>query len=122
MKRRAFTLPELMIVVLTISILLVIAIPNFYKARATSRLHEILGNLQTIETMKQMCVYERGASTTDMITCNSANVRDLYMDGEWPENSMGNEGYWAQNPALAPTFRNQTADWWRQNATVHNVW
>jgi prepilin-type N-terminal cleavage/methylation domain-containing protein len=43
MKRRAFTLPELMIVVLTISILLVIAIPNFYKARATSRLHEILG-------------------------------------------------------------------------------
>lgn len=122
MKRRAFTLPELMIVVLVISILLVIAIPNFYKARATARLHEILGNLQTIETMKQMCVYERGASTTDMSTCNSAVVRDMYMDGQWPENNMGNAGYWAQNPSIPPTFKNQNADWWRQNGTVHNVW
>ena len=50
--RRGFTLIEIMIVVLIIAVLLAIAIPNFMKARDTSRTKACIANLRQIDTGK----------------------------------------------------------------------
>jgi prepilin-type N-terminal cleavage/methylation domain-containing protein len=51
--RRAFTLIEIMIVVLIIGILLAIAVPNFVKARESSRTKACQGNLKQIQSAKE---------------------------------------------------------------------
>ena len=61
-RKSAFTLPEVMIVILIIAILLTIAVPNFAKARAKARLQVILGNMKMIEQARDLCLMERGAS------------------------------------------------------------
>lgn len=48
-----FTLIEIMIVVLIIAILLAIAIPNFLRARESSRAKSCQGNMRQIETAKE---------------------------------------------------------------------
>lgn len=50
--RRGFTLIEIMIVVLIIAVLLAIAIPNFMKARDTSRTKACVANLRQLDTGK----------------------------------------------------------------------
>ena len=60
--RRAFTLVEIMIVVLIIGILLAIAVPNFVQARETSRAKSCVGNLKQIDSAKQQCVLDNKLS------------------------------------------------------------
>ena len=74
-KRNAgFTLIEIMIVVLIIAILLAIAIPNFLRARETSRAKSCMANMRQMETAKdQWCMDTKAASTatataTDLVT------------------------------------------------------
>ena len=52
-RSRAFTLVEIMIVVLIIGILLAIAMPNFMQARESARARACIGNLKQIDTAKQ---------------------------------------------------------------------
>ena len=52
-KATAFTLIEIMIVVLIIGILLAIAIPNFVAARETSRAKACVANLKAIDSATQ---------------------------------------------------------------------
>lgn len=52
-RTRGFTLMEMMIVVCIIGILLAIAVPNYLRARGTSRLHAIVSNLRQIDTAVQ---------------------------------------------------------------------
>jgi prepilin-type N-terminal cleavage/methylation domain-containing protein len=51
--RRAFTLVEIMIVVLIIGILVAIAVPNFIRARESARARACVANLRQIDSAKE---------------------------------------------------------------------
>jgi prepilin-type N-terminal cleavage/methylation domain-containing protein len=77
MKRKGFTLVEIMIVVLIIGILLAIAVPNFIKARESSRSRTCVANLRQIEAAKEQWAMEnqQGAAATpawaDLVGANA---------------------------------------------------
>ena len=66
--RRGFTLIEIMIVVLIIGILLAIAVPNFVKARESSRTKACIGNLKQVEAAKEQWAMENKKGSTDTPT------------------------------------------------------
>lgn len=64
-KNKGFTLVEIMIVVLIIGILLAIAVPNFIKARESSRAKTCVANLRQIESAKEQWAMEMKKGATD---------------------------------------------------------
>ena|SRR5206468_473156 len=62
--RKGFTLVEIMIVVLIIGILLAIAVPNFIKARETSRTKSCIANLKQIDAAKEQWAMENKIAAT----------------------------------------------------------
>ncbi len=70
--RHGFTLVEIMIVVLIIGILLAIAVPNFIKARESSRTKSCVANLKQIDSAK-----EQWAMDNKKVAGDSAGFSDL---------------------------------------------
>jgi prepilin-type N-terminal cleavage/methylation domain-containing protein len=64
-RRSAFTLVEIMIVVLIIGILLAIAVPNFVRARETSRGKACIANLKQIDSAKEQYAMDNKLPTGD---------------------------------------------------------
>ncbi len=60
--RRGFTLVEIMIVILIIGLLLAIAIPNFMRARETSRTKSCIANLRQIDAAKEQWTMDTRAA------------------------------------------------------------
>lgn len=57
-RNKGFTLVEIMIVVLIIGILLAIAVPNFVRARETSRARTCVANLKQVDSGKEQYAME----------------------------------------------------------------
>ena len=70
--RAGFTLVEIMIVVLIIGVLLAIAVPNFIKARESSRAKSCVANLKQIDSAK-----EQYAMDNKKVAGDSAAFSDL---------------------------------------------
>ena len=82
--RRGFTLVEIMIVVLIIGILLAIAVPNFIKARETSRAKACVANLKEIESAKEQWAMDTKAASTA-----TPGTTDLYGAANYIRNTPG---------------------------------
>jgi prepilin-type N-terminal cleavage/methylation domain-containing protein len=92
-KNAGFTLIEIMIVVLIIAILLAIAIPNFLRARETSRAKSCQANMRQIETAKEQWAMDNKKGATD--TPLAGDLVDAYMrgtPGELPKCPSGGGG------------------------------
>jgi prepilin-type N-terminal cleavage/methylation domain-containing protein len=62
-KNKAFTLVEIMIVVLIIGILMAIAVPNFIRARENSRRNTCIANLKQIDAAKEQYAMDQKLAT-----------------------------------------------------------
>jgi prepilin-type N-terminal cleavage/methylation domain-containing protein len=86
MKRNAFTLVEIMIVVLIIGILLAIAVPNFMQARTSSRTKSCVANLRQIDAAKQQAAMDLKLQNTDTPLQNQ--LTPVYIK-VWPVEPQG---------------------------------
>jgi prepilin-type N-terminal cleavage/methylation domain-containing protein len=81
--KRAFTLVEIMIVVLIIGILLAIAVPNFIRAREQSRAKSCSSNLKQIDAAKEQYAMDNklnAGGTVDMTNLvNATTPADGYI-------------------------------------------
>src|SRR5689334_4217319 len=79
-RQGGFTLIEIMIVVLIISILLAIAVPNFLKARETSRNKSCVSNITHIEQAKEQFAMETFKTDGDPV--NMTDIVPSYIKYE----------------------------------------
>jgi prepilin-type N-terminal cleavage/methylation domain-containing protein len=68
LRKKGFTLVEIMIVVAIIGLLAGIAIPNFIKARETARKNACVNNLRLIDSAIQQWALEENKNSTDQVS------------------------------------------------------
>ncbi len=103
-KTKGFTLVEIMIVVLIIGILLAIAVPNFLKARETSRTKTCVANMRQIEGAKEQWAMEMNMGATS--TPVAGDLAPAYIKGSLPGCPSGAAAYVIANMSNNPTCGN----------------
>ena len=78
-RNRAFTLVEIMIVVLIIGILMAIAVPNFVKARESSRSKSCIANLKQIDSAKEQWAMDAQKDAGDAAAMTNLVGATLYL-------------------------------------------
>lgn len=78
-RKSGFTLVEIMIVVLIIGILLAIAIPNFMKARETSRKNACVSNMKQLDAAAQQWAMDEKKAGTVTPTSGDLAGPSLYI-------------------------------------------
>ncbi|MBL7157797.1 MAG: prepilin-type N-terminal cleavage/methylation domain-containing protein [Candidatus Omnitrophica bacterium] len=81
LRKKGFTLVEIMIVVAIIGLLAAIAIPNFVRARTRAQTSTCIANLKQIEGAAQVWAIDTGAS--DTATLAIASLTPAYIR-RWP--------------------------------------
>jgi prepilin-type N-terminal cleavage/methylation domain-containing protein len=79
LRNRAFTLVEIMIVVLIIGILMAIAVPNFVKARESSRRSTCVANLKQVDSAKEQWAMDTRRNAGDACALTDLVGATLYM-------------------------------------------
>jgi prepilin-type N-terminal cleavage/methylation domain-containing protein len=98
-RKKGFTLVEIMIVVLIIGILLAIAVPNFIKARETSRTKSCISNLRQIDAGKEQYAMDNKKADGDPVA--QGDLVPTYIK-KWPECPSGGT-YTINNVGTDPT-------------------
>jgi len=114
-RRKAFSLVEVMIVVLILGILLAIAVPNFVRARQQGRVQTVVGNLRQIESAKEQWALDQGKGTADVPV--AADLVPDYIK-KWPLGPVGNGTDYVPNDlANRSTFKGHALDAFQDPAT-----
>jgi prepilin-type N-terminal cleavage/methylation domain-containing protein len=106
--RRGFTLVEIMIVVLIIGILLAIAIPNFVRARNTSRAKACQANLKQIDSATEQYLMDNRTTTYPALTALSPNY--LKTSPACPSGGTYSMGTASANPTCSITNNGTASD------------
>ena len=96
LRKKGFTLVEIMIVVAIIGLLAAIAIPNFVKARSTAQKTACIANLKQIQGAIQVWALDKGKGDVDTVT-----GPDLWGDGTTPGDYIKKEPKCPSDPTGA---------------------
>ena len=105
--QKGFTLVEIMIVVLIIGILLAIAVPNFVRARESSRAKSCIANLKQIDSAKQQWGMDNKKTGTDTPADTDLAGTGKYMKS-FPTCPSDNSAYTVGNLDTNPSCPNNT--------------
>jgi len=97
MKKKYFTLVEIMIVVAIIGLLAAIAIPSFIQARNTARTNACISNLKQIDAAKEQWALQNNKTSSDtpnwddLVTAYIKSTPTCPAGGEYSINAIGTD-------------------------------